>query len=103
MVKQIKIDENNVVICCSVGGFIEGGFDVEEIPDEVMACPSKWCYVDGEFVENPDYIEPVIPDTPTIDDLIKENEMIKKQIEAQSEQMDFYEDCIAEMASVIYA
>ena len=32
-----------------------------------------------------------------------ENEFTRKQIEAQSEQMDFYEDCIAEMASVIYA
>lgn len=48
MVKQIKIDENNVVICCSLGGFIEGGFDVEEIPDEVMACPSRWLFIPEE-------------------------------------------------------
>ena len=103
MVKQITLDENNVVQMCSIGGLIEGGINVDDIPDDVMNCPSKWKYVDGEFVENPDYVEPVITDTPTMDDLIKENEMIKKQIEAQSEQMDFYEDCIAEMASVIYA
>lgn len=55
MVKQIKIDENNVVVCCSVGGFIEGGIDVGDIPDEVMSCPSKWCYIDGKYTENPDY------------------------------------------------
>ena len=105
MVKQITIDENNVVQCCSLGGYIEGSIDVEDIPAEVMNCPSKWCYVNCEFVENPNYTppEPVIPDTPTIDDLIKENKITKAQIEAQSEQMDFYEDCIAEMASVIYA
>lgn len=103
MVRQITIDENNIVTCCSIGGYIEGGIDVEDIPDEVMDCPSKWVYKNGEFVENPDYVELVIPDTPTVEDLIRENEMIKKQIEAQSEQMDFYEDCIAEMASVIYA
>ena len=103
MVKQITIDENNVVHSCSLGGYIEGGIDVEDIPSEVMCCPSKWCYVDGEFVENSDYIEPIIPDTPTIEDLIKENILMKSQIEAQSKQMDFYEDCIAEMASVIYA
>ena len=48
MVKQIKIDENNVVICCSVGGFVEGGFDVEDIPDEVMACPQKWLFIPAE-------------------------------------------------------
>ena len=106
MVKQIKIDENNVVQLCSIGGYIEGGIDVEDIPQDVMRCPSKWKYVDGEFAPNEAYVEPpepVIPDTPTVEDLIRENEMIKKQIEAQSEQMDFYEDCIAEMASVIYA
>ena len=103
MVKQITINENNVVQSCSLGGYIKDGIDVNDIPFEVMCCPSKWCYVDGEFTENPDYTEPIIPDTPTIEDLIKENELIKKQIEAQSEQMDFYEDCIVEMASVIYA
>ena len=48
MVKQIKIDENNVVICCSVGGFVEGGFDVEDIPDEVMACPSRWLFIPAD-------------------------------------------------------
>ena len=103
MVNQIKIDEKNVVTCCSVGGIIENGIDVDDIPDEVMVCPSKWCYIDGKYTENPDYVEPVIPDTPTVEDLIKENKITKAQIEAQSEQMDFYEDCIAEMASVIYA
>ena len=103
MVKQITIDENNVVQCCSLGGYIESGIDVEDIPAEVMRCPQRWKYEGGEYIENPDYVEPVIPDTPTVEDLIRENEMIKKQIEAQSEQMDFYEDCIAEMASVIYA
>ena len=37
MVKQIQIDENNVVQLCSIGGIIEGGIDVPDIPDEVMA------------------------------------------------------------------
>lgn len=32
-----------------------------------------------------------------------ENAMLKAQITAQSDQMDFYEDCIAEMASIVYA
>ena len=32
-----------------------------------------------------------------------ENKTIKAQVSAQSEQMDFYEECIAEMASVVYA
>lgn len=32
-----------------------------------------------------------------------ENKTLKAQVSAQSEQMDFYEDCIAEMATVVYA
>ena len=48
MVKQIKIDENNVVLCCSIGGLIEGGIYVEDIPDEVMACPSRWLFIPAE-------------------------------------------------------
>ena len=32
-----------------------------------------------------------------------ENKTLKAQVSAQSEQMDFYEECIAEMASVVYA
>ena len=103
MIKQITIDENNVVTGASIGGFIPDGIDVEEIPEEVMACPSKWKYENGRFSENPDYIQPEEKVVPTIEELAKENELMKVQIEAQSEQMDFYEDCIAEMASVIYA
>lgn len=55
MVKQITIDENNVVTGASIGGFIHGGFDVEEIPEEVMSCPKKWTYVNGAFKPNPNY------------------------------------------------
>lgn len=55
MVKQITIDGNNVVMCCSIGGYIESGIDVEDIPDEVMACPSKWVYKNGEYAKNPNY------------------------------------------------
>lgn len=35
--------------------------------------------------------------------LESENTMLKAQVSAQSDQMDFYEDCIAEMAAVVYA
>lgn len=55
MVKQINIDENNVVQLCSIGGYIEGGIDVPDIPDVVKACPAKWVYKDGGFAPNPNY------------------------------------------------
>lgn len=57
MVKQIKIDGNNVVQICSIGGLLEGGIDVEDIPDEVMECPAKWKYVNGGFIVNEEYRE----------------------------------------------
>ena len=46
--------------------------------------------------------EPSAP-LPTINDLIKENELLKAQIQAQSDRNDFMEDCIAEMAMQIYS
>lgn len=57
MIKQIKIDNNNVVELCSIGGIIEGGIDVKNIPDEVMLCPSKWIYNNGKYAPNTDYSE----------------------------------------------
>ena len=55
MVRQITLDENKVVTCCSEGGYIEGGIDVPYIPDEVMACPAKWKFEGGEFIPNEGY------------------------------------------------
>lgn len=54
------------------------------------------------------YVEPEVPDTPepvepqpTQEE--KEKTLIKAQIQALSERNDFLEDCVAEMASVVYA
>ena len=51
-----------------------------------------------------------IPDEetePTTDERVaaleEENALLKAQISAQSDQMDFYENCIVEMAMVVYA
>lgn len=35
--------------------------------------------------------------------LEEENALLKAQIQAQSDQMDFYEECIVEMAEIVYA
>ena len=51
--------------------------------------------------------EPAPDPSPTTEDRVaaleSENKTLKAQVSAQSEQMDFYEECIAEMASVVYA
>ena len=62
MVKQIKIDNNNVVELCSIGGIIEGGIDVEDVPDKVMLCPSKWVYKRGKFAANTNYSDGSLDD-----------------------------------------
>ena len=38
----------------------------------------------------------------SIQDLQQENKLLKAQLQAQTERSDFIEDCIAEMAGVIY-
>lgn len=45
--------------------------------------------------------KPVIPKTNA--ELESENAKLKQQISALAEQQSFYEDCIAEMAQVVYA
>lgn len=56
----------------------------------------------GEYtIEDDGEPEPVIP--PTNDELAAENKLLKQQVSALTEQQSFYEDCIAEMATVVYA
>lgn len=66
IIRQITVDENNVVQACSIGGFIEGGIDVEDIPESVLMYPLKWCYKDSEFVLNENYRAIILNDTKTI-------------------------------------
>lgn len=40
---------------------------------------------------------------PSNDELAAENKLLKQQVSALTEQQSFYEDCIAEMAAVVYA
>ena len=51
------------------------------------------------------YSPPAPP--PTIDERVttleSENDLLKQQLKAASDQNDFLEDCIAEMAGIVYA
>ena len=51
------------------------------------------------------YSPPAPP--PTIDERVttleSENDLLKQQLKAASDQNDFLEDCIAEMAEIVYA
>lgn len=47
------------------------------------------------------------PPPPTTDERVAaleaENKLLKEQVSAQADQAEFYEECIAEMAAIVYA
>lgn len=51
------------------------------------------------------FVEENIPEItpPTLEDLQRENKLLKAQLQAQTERSDFIEDCIAEMAMTVYS
>ncbi len=65
----------------------------------VMALVVDQEALDAYNKDHPD-IKPEKPTT--IDDLKQENKLLKAQLKAQTERSDFIEDCIAEMAGVVY-
>lgn len=67
---------------------LEDGVLVERTADEIEADKAK-------------LPKPVIPKTNA--ELESENEKLKQQISALADQQSFYEDCIAEMAEIVYA
>lgn len=75
-----------------------------EAPEEVGI---NWTYDPdtSEFSEPEDIPQP--PPPPTTEErlaaLEAENKLLKEQVSAQADQAEFYEDCIAEMATVVYA
>lgn len=77
-------------------------------PIYTVDCVPRYKLVDGKAVERTsEEIEADKPELPlpqpTIKDLIKENELLKAQIKAQSDRNDFMEDCIAEMSMHVYS
>ena len=47
------------------------------------------------------------PEPPTTDERLEkleaENKLLQEQVSAQADQAEFYEECIAEMAAIVYA
>lgn len=56
------------------------------------------CTEDGTLYRGPIPQEPVIPPNP-----MDEIKLLKQQLKAASDQNEFLEDCIAEMAEIVYA
>lgn len=77
------------------------------IADESFAISigAKPSYDDARIGELYDESKVVVESTidERVDALEAENTLLKAQIQAQTESTDFLEDCIAEMATVVYA
>ena len=82
--------ENNIIVNVVVlpDGADPADFGCKPLP------PGKW--IGDEY-------DSAASQAQRIAELEAENKTLKAQASAQSEQMDFYEECIAEMASVVYA
>lgn len=72
----------------------------DDAPDEVA---QGWTYSDGVWSEQQTEAEPTLTDKERIDALESENKLLTQQVEALSGQMDFQEECIVEMAGIVYA
>lgn len=88
---------------------IPDGMETENFPfgdvtvEEINGVMTVTSWTPGEIPEPEPEPEPEPTTDERINNLETENAMLKAQITAQSDQMDFYEDCIAEMASIVYA
>ena len=71
--------------------------------DTVTAMTGNQAALDAYKASLPEPAEPEPTTDERVTALESENAMLKAQVSAQSDQMDFYEDCIAEMAAVVYA
>lgn len=86
-----------------------------EIPAD-MTIPETFPFVDVEATNGvvtaltPGTVPEPQPEpepTPAVDERVakleSENKLLKEQVSAQADQAEFYEDCIAEMAAIVYA
>lgn len=78
------------------------GFCTVTVDEEntVTAVAADEAALEEYKAEHPD----VTPEEPvTVEELAAENAKLKQQVSALADQQSFYEDCIAEMAEVVYA
>ncbi len=52
-----------------------------EVPDEIWEIPEAYMYVNGEFTENPDYVEPTTEESVDYDEVILDHEFRISMIE----------------------
>ena len=71
--------------------------------DTVTAMIGNQEALDAYKASLPEPIDPPPTTEERVAALEAENKLLKEQVSAQADQAEFYEDCIAEMATVVYA
>ena len=125
----VKVDESNRVTSINSSAFLADVTGWTEIDSgygdkyhhaqgnyfDKPLCDERGIYryklVDGKPVErtqeemNADYVPPEVKptDTERISQLESEKKLLTAQVQALSDRNDFMEDCIAEMATIVYA
>jgi len=125
----VKVDESNRVTSINSSAFLadvtgwteidsgygdkyhhaQGNYFDKPLCDERGICRYK--LVDGKPVErtqeemDADYVPPEVKptDAERISQLESEKKLLTAQVQALSDRNDFMEDCIAEMATIVYA
>lgn len=71
--------------------------------DTVTAMTGNQTALDAYKASLPEPVDPPPTTEERVAALEAENKLLKEQVSAQADQAEFYEDCIAEMATVVYA
>ena len=71
--------------------------------DTVTGMQGNQAALDAYKTSLPEPVEPPPTTEERVAALEAENKLLKEQVSAQADQAEFYEDCIAEMATVVYA
>lgn len=100
MYAQVNLETGMIEVISYIAGDVYNE-SLILVPDDFDPINKK--YVDGEWVEYIPDPDPDIPTPKTNAELEAENNRLKAQISALSDQLDFQEECIVEMASIIYA
>lgn len=76
---------------------------IEHDGETVTSCTWDEDVYQAYIAALPDPVDPPPTTEERVAALEAENKLLKEQVSAQADQAEFYEDCIAEMATVVYA
>ena len=96
---SIALTDEQAATLIQYNGFV--GIDLGE-GDDVTVIPNTEAW-EAWKASLPEPTDPAPSTEDRVATLEAENKLLTAQVAAQSDQLDFYEDCIAEMAAVVYA